>query len=104
MTLQEIFKKQIENTKVVTKEDVDRFTGKSRYSDYQVGDKMLIFLILENKQEYGNNPNHKVVELTLSVVVERDFDEFNEEFEFVGMHSKMSTLPVFKFREHSNES
>lgn len=87
--MKEHFEKQLKNSNPITEENLKELLGKSLYSDYQVGDKMLCFI--EQKIVDAENIN-----MTMMTVVPRELDLLAGDFKF----DKMADLfPVLIRKE-----
>ncbi len=87
--MKEYFTKQLETTSLIDEKKFSELNGKSLYSNYKVGDKVLFFM----KQEV----NGTEINFILSTVVERELEKMAEDFNFVRMSTKM--IPVFETTE-----
>lgn len=87
--MREYFEEQIKNRKSITEERLKELKGKSLYSNYQVGDRILVFLYKKLK---SIEPHPKVT-LSVNMVAERELDLMEDEYQFVRMAD--DELPVF---------
>jgi len=89
------FSEQLKGKKVITKELLKDLKGRSLYSDYQEGDKILSFI----EQETGEiDPSYTEPSIILNVriILERELDRLEEDFIFIRM---TRFLPVLKRRK-----
>ena len=82
----EAFEEQLKECKVLTEENISFLKGRGLYGDYEVGDKILSVFI-ETVVDVDN------VEVRMKTFVERNFDKFLNEYEFL---RSSTSIPVFK--------
>lgn len=87
--MKEHFSKQLRDTKPVSEKLLAKLQGRSLDSDYQVGDKILWFMLREKISGVDTN-------LTVTTVVERELDLLEKDFEFVRMER---SFPIFERRK-----
>jgi hypothetical protein len=85
--MRKYFKKQLEESVVIDEEKLTKLEGKSLYSDYDIGDKILFFM------KEDEVTKEKIVMSMVTVVV-RELEKMAKDFNFVRMSSDM--IPVFK--------
>jgi len=91
MNIRECFKVMLEldKGKVVTEELLPQLNGKSLYSDYQVGDNILHFMV----RSIDNSKGYPEVNLKVKTVVERELEMMKNDFEFIEI---MHGFPIFE--------
>lgn len=91
--MKEHFEVQLNNLNPISEDTIDLLSGKSFYSDYQVGDKVCIFGNVEpQKTKEGDKSNTASVNISLRTIVERDFDKLDEEFLFIRFNETIPYL------------
>jgi len=90
--MKEYFEEQLKNLNPITEDKINLLQGKSYYSDYQVGDKVCIFMNIQPKESQVNDPRMKNVTISIHTVVERDFDKLGEEFIFIRFNETIPFL------------
>jgi len=94
MNIRECFKEmlKLDPDKLITEEKLPLLNGKSLYSDYQVGDRILHFMLREIDYSKG----YPSATLTIKTVVERELEMMENDFEFVDI---MNRVPIFERKE-----
>lgn len=93
--MKEHFEKQLEDTIAITEEKLKELKGKSMYSDYEVGDKILAFM----EQQFGDiEPPYTEPKVIMSVrmFVDRELDKIEEEFKYIRKHD---LIPILERKE-----
>ena len=99
--MREHFKKQLETSNIIDEEKLSELKGKSLYSEYDIGDKILLFMLeevvkFEQSEDMVGIYQSKIA-FSIVAVVERELDKMAEEHDFVRMAS--GSVPVFKKAE-----
>ncbi len=87
------FEKQLEEAQSVSKDRLEELKGKSLYTEYQEGDKIVVFLT----QSFSKTDEHILIGLVM--IAERELDKLKKDFNFIRMASK--GIPVL---EKKNEN
>lgn len=93
--MKEYFEEQLKTIKPVTKDILKKLKGKSFYSDYQEGDRIVSFL----NQTYGDiEPPYTVpsIKLGVTMVAEREISKLEQDFNFIRM---ATNFPVLESKE-----
>jgi len=77
------FEEQLKNLKPISEETINLLTGKSFYSEYQVGDHVCLFANIQPQATKSTDPKMENVTISMHTVVERDFERLDEEFLYV---------------------
>ncbi len=89
--MKEYFKEQLKICKPISEEDLPKLKGRSLYSEYEVGDKVLAFM----ERSFGDieppdtTPN---INLRMETIVKRELDKLEEDFKFIRMTKTMPVL------------
>lgn len=89
--MRKYFLKQLEKSKLITKENLSQLKGKPIYNDYRIGDKVLYFL----NQEFMKARNPDEIDgiiLKLELIVEGDLDLLKEDFKFIRVNNDIPVL------------
>lgn len=89
--MRKYFLKQLEKSKPLTEEKISQLKGKTIYSDYRVGDKMLYFF----NQEFMGARNPDEIDgiiLKIELIVEGDLDLLKEDFKFIKVNNDIPVL------------
>jgi len=79
------FEEQLEKSEKLDEHKLSQLKGKSIYSDYKVGDKILWFFELEKTGE-------NTASITVRSVCEREFEKLEKDFAFVEMKRSFPLL------------
>lgn len=82
--MKQYFENQLKENNIITKHNVKKLAGKSIYSNYQIGDKILYFLELSQQ---GEDLNYYV-----KTIVERELDIFENDYKFIEFGDR---FPIF---------
>jgi len=93
--MKEYFEEQLKTAKIVTKDILKQLKGKSLYSDYQEGDRIVAFL----NQSYGDiEPPYTIpsIHFGVTMIAEREINKLEKNFNFIRM---ATNFPVFESKE-----
>jgi hypothetical protein len=91
--MREYFEEQLKDCKIITEKNLEKLKGKSFYGEYQVGDRLLVFL------EQETNVKKQEILLTLRSVVERELSQFEKDFKFIRISNILPVFERFKWQE-----
>ena len=86
--MKKYFKEQLEKSTKLTEERKKELKGKSIYSEYEIGDKILWFFELEKTGE-------NTASITVRSFCEREFEKLEKDFVFV---EKKNSFPLLERR------
>jgi hypothetical protein len=106
--MKKYFEEQLKTSSLITDDSLKELKGKSIYSDYQVGDRIVAFLSQESEgfveapndivSPIGDNSKYVPrISFNMCIVVEREIDKLDEEYCFIRMSSKIPVLEKKEF-------
>ena len=90
--MKEHFKEQLKSGNAITEETLSKLKGKSLYSEYQVGDRVLWFMLQKITLQETTPLENPEVKLSMISIVERELDQLAEEYEFVDLKHSIPIL------------
>ncbi|MGD2072524.1 MAG: hypothetical protein PVG65_03450 [Candidatus Thorarchaeota archaeon] len=88
--MKKYFEDQIKNNKPITKNILSKLIGKSYYSDYQIGDKVLVFIEQETKPSTETDPDR--INWIMRTIVPRELNLLEKDFIFDSMKGSFPIL------------
>jgi len=92
--MRKYFEEQLKDPKKVTEEKLKELKGRTSYSEYEVGDIVLVFLDQEigEKPKEGSIYTEPSITFKLELVAEKDLDKLDVDYTFVRMSQVFPVL------------
>lgn len=89
--MKEYFEEQLKTAKIISNDILKQLKGKSFYSDYQVGDRIVAFM----EQTYGDIElpyTEPSLNFFIKMVAEREINKIEKDFNFIRMSENFPVL------------